>query len=449
MLYVSFCNTTIEGCENLERIENMDSNRVAVYRALLYIMLVFSILLTLACAYYCMWCRIPSTIMVKAGIDQTLDLNVPASGTLYKDAVEASGQARSNIKTQSLHIDFRKPVVVKANQVDNYKMQVRLFGIIPLKDVDVEVIQDIRLKPAGIPIGIYVKTRGVLVIATGEFEGEDGQTYSPARFILKEGDYILELNDEEITGKKQLIEKISCCEGQEMVFKIKRDEEIFEVMGKPEMNRDGEYKMGIWVRDNAQGVGTMTYVDENGCFGALGHGINDVDTSTLMELKDGTLYHTEIIGITRGKNGSPGELTGFIEYDDRNIMGTITANTSKGIFGMCTPETAQSSPYDFMPIGLKQEIVKGPAQILCSIGEGTEVYDVEITDINLENDNVNRGIVLKITDTSLLSATGGIVQGMSGSPIIQNGKIIGAVTHVLVQDSTKGYGIFIENMLSH
>ncbi|MBD5455396.1 MAG: SpoIVB peptidase [Lachnospiraceae bacterium] len=427
----------------------MDSNRVAVYRALLYIMLIFSILLTLACAYYCMWCRVPSTIMVKAGIDQTLDLNVPASGTLYKDAVEASGQARSNIKMQSLQIDFRKPVVVKANQVDNYKMQVKLFGIIPLKDVDVEVIQDIRLKPAGIPIGIYVKTRGVLVIATGEFEGEDGQIYSPARYILKEGDYILELNDEEITGKKQLIEKISCCEGQEMVFKIKRDEEIFEVMGKPEMNRDGEYKMGIWVRDNAQGVGTMTYVDENGCFGALGHGINDVDTSTLMELKDGTLYHTEIIGITRGKNGSPGELTGFIEYDDRNIMGTITANTSKGIFGMCTPETAQSSPYDFMPIGLKQEIVKGPAQILCSIGEGTEVYDVEITDINLENDNVNRGIVLKITDTSLLSATGGIVQGMSGSPIIQNGKIIGAVTHVLVQDSTKGYGIFIENMLSH
>ena len=449
MLYVSFCNTTIEGCENLEQIENMDSNRVAVYRALLYIMLIFSILLTLACAYYCMWCRVPSTIMVKAGIDQTLDLNVPASGTLYKDAVEASGQARSNIKTQSLQIDFRKPVVVKANQVDNYKMQVKLFGIIPLKDVDVEVIQDIRLKPAGIPIGIYVKTKGVLVIATGEFEGEDGQIYSPARYILKEGDYILELNDEEITGKKQLIEKISCCEGQEMVFKIKRDDEIFEVMGKPEMNRDGEYKMGIWVRDNAQGVGTMTYVDENGCFGALGHGINDVDTSTLMELEDGTLYHTEIIGITRGKNGSPGELTGFIEYDDRNIMGTITENTSKGIFGICTPETAQSSPYDYMPIGLKQEIVKGPAQILCSIGEGTEVYDVVITDINLENDNVNRGIVLKITDTNLLSATGGIVQGMSGSPIIQNGKIIGAVTHVLVQDSTKGYGIFIENMLSH
>ena len=184
-------------------------------------------------------------------------------------------------------------------------------------------------------------------------------------------------------------------------------------------------------------------------FNALGHGINDVDTSALMTLKDGTLYHTEIIGITRGRNGSPGELTGFIEYDDRNIMGTITENTAKGIFGICTPEVAESSSYDFMPIGLKQEIEKGPAKIICSLGNGTEVYDIEITDINLENDNINRGIVLKITDARLLSTTGGIVQGMSGSPIVQNGKIIGAVTHVLVQDSTKGYGIFIETMLSH
>ena len=130
-------------------------------------------------------------------------------------------------------------------------------------------------------------------------------------------------------------------------------------------------------------------------------------------------------------------------------MGTITENTTKGIFGICSQKTVESSLYDYMPIGLKQEIEKGPAKIICSIGDEAKVYDVEITDINLQNDNINRGIVLKITDPELLSVTGGIVQGMSGSPIIQNGKIIGAVTHVLVQDSTKGYGIFIENMLSH
>lgn len=431
-----------KGCENLNHIEE-------IYKKILYVLLFLGILAALLSFYYCMWKSVPSTIMVKAGVEQELSLNIPASGKLYKDAVEASGQAKSNIEDRSIQIDFSSPVTVKANQIDTYKLQVKLFGFIPLKDVDVEVIQDIKLKPAGIPIGIYVKTEGVLVVGIGEFEGEDGQLCHPARYILKAGDYILEMNDEVITGKKQLIEKISHLEGQEVVFKVKRGDEIIQVMARPELNQNGEYKMGIWVRDNAQGVGTMTYIDENGCFGALGHGINDVDTSTLMELKSGTLYHTEIIGITRGSNGSPGELTGFIEYDDRNIMGSIMENTSKGIFGLCTPEISESSEYDYLPIGLKQEIEKGPAQIICSIGNGTEIYDVEITDINLENDNINRGIVLKITDPELLSATGGIVQGMSGSPIIQNGKIIGAVTHVLVQDSTKGYGIFIETMLTH
>lgn len=151
---------------------------------------------------------------------------------------------------------------------------------------------------------------------------------------------------------------ISHSEGQEMVFKLQRGEGEIEVKGKPEQNKNGEYKMGIWVRDNAQGVGTMTYIDEQGNFGALGHGINDMDTSTLMSLEKGTLYHTEIIGITRGSIGSPGELTGFIEYDDNNIMGEIRANTLRGIFGVCTQETQQQAVCDYMQLGLKQEIKK-------------------------------------------------------------------------------------------
>lgn len=438
-----------KGCEELKCADKKNHIRTSSYQNMLYGVTAAGILLLLFFTYLYLWSKVPSTIMVKAGVEQTLDFRIPASGTLYKDAVEASGQAQSSTEAKAIEIDLHSPVRVKANQVDTYKLTIKLFGVIPLKDVDVEIIQDIRLKPAGIPIGIYVKTQGVLVVGVGEFEGENGQVCKPAERILQPGDYILEMNDEEITGKKQLIERISHCEGQELILKIKREEAIFEVMAKPEMNRNGEYKMGIWVRDNAQGVGTMTYIDERGCFGALGHGINDVDTSTLMLLKSGTLYHTEIIGITRGRNGSPGELTGFIEYDDKNIMGSITENTAKGIFGVCTPETAEGSRFEYMSIGLKQEIEKGPASILCCVGGEATEYDVEITDINLENDNVNRGIVLKITDPELLAATGGIVQGMSGSPIMQNGKIVGAVTHVLVQDSAKGYGIFIENMLSH
>lgn len=426
------------------------SIRWRIYKKTLYFFLSAGIFAIVASLYYSMWSSVPSTIMIKAGMDQTLDFHVPASGELCREAVEASGSAGQNVSAQSsLHVDFGQTVVVKANQVDQYKIHLKLFGMIPLKEVDVEVIQDIRLKPAGIPIGIYVKTKGVLIVGIGEFEGEDGQIFSPGKYVFQTGDYILEINDREINEKKELVDMIDHCEGQELYFTIQRGESILEIKARPEQNKNGEYKMGIWVRDNAQGVGTMTYMDENGCFGALGHGINDIDTGTLMSLSKGTLYHTEIIGITRGSTGAPGELTGFIEYDDKNIMGSITDNTTKGIFGICTPETEARAIYDYLPLGLKQEIEKGDAQIICSLGGETEIYDVEIVDINLENDNINRGIVLKITDPELLAVTGGIVQGMSGSPIIQNGKLIGAVTHVLVQDPTKGYGIFIEEMLVH
>ncbi len=434
-----------------ESLKETDNGRVWIYKKFLYAILVLGVLSVMLSLYYFMWLSVPSTIMLKAGLDQQLDFKVPASGEIYKEAVEVSGNvSTSKVRdSASVHIDLGRPVTLRANQIDQYKLQLKLFGVIPLKEVDIEVIQDIQLRPSGIPIGIYVKTQGVLVVGIGEFEGEDGQTVNPGKYVFQVGDYILEINDDEVESKKELIEKIKYSEGQEMVFKVQRGDMEIDVKARPELNKNGEYKMGIWVRDNAQGVGTMTYVDENGCFGALGHGINDVDTSTLMALKAGTLYHTEIIGITRGASGSPGELTGYIEYDDNNVMGDITANTARGIFGVCIPEIADDDTYDYLPLGLKQEIKKGPAQIICSLGNGTRVYDVEITDINLENDNINRGIVIKITDPDLLTVTGGIVQGMSGSPIIQDDKIVGAVTHVLVQDPTRGYGIFIEEMLVH
>lgn len=218
---------------------------------------------------------------------------------------------------------------------------------------------------------------------------------------------------------------------------------------QPVQNQNGEYKIGIWVRDNAQGVGTMTFVDDAGNFGALGHGISDVDTGTLLALKRGTLYQTEIIGIRKGVNGHPGEMTGMIEYTDSHITGEITANTPQGIYGVCNQKMLEEISESYMPVGLKQDIQKGRAQIICSVEGEPKYYDVEIKEIYLEHENVNRGILITVTDPQLLAVTGGIVQGMSGAPIIQNGRLIGAVTHVLVQDSTSGYGIFIENMLTH
>ncbi len=415
----------------------------------MYFALTGSLAAFLFVCYFSLWKKVPSDIKIKAGVDQTLDFQVPASGKIYKEAVEVSGFTESNIPKGSIHIDLAKPVTIKANAIEKYVLDLKLFGIIPLKTVDVQVIQNKSLTPAGIPIGIYVKTQGVLVIGVGDFIGEEGQTVSPSQYVLKSGDYITQVNDEEVTGKSDFMEKVEHCEGQELVMKVKRGEEDLTLSVRPKVSQSGDYKIGVWIRDNAQGVGTMTYINESADFGALGHGINDVDTSTLMELQKGTLYHTEIIGITRGSNGAPGELTGYIEYDEDNIIGEIKENTTEGIFGTCNSQVFEAVTNEALPIGLKQEIVRGPAQIICSIDGTPRYYDIEIMEVHLDNDNVNRGIVLRITDEELLSLTGGIVQGMSGSPIIQDGKIIGAVTHVLVQDSTKGYGIFIENMLSH
>ncbi len=299
----------------------------------------------------------------------------------------------------------------------------------------------------GVPIGIYVKTEGVLVVGTGEFRSAGGEKVSPAKNIVKSGDYVLKLNGEEVTEKDDLISRIENGDGAEQILTIRRDEECFDVKICPERDQSGKYKIGVWVRDNAQGVGTMTYIDSRGNFGALGHGINDVDTSTLMEMNDGTLYQTEIISIQKGTAGHPGEMTGMIVYADDRILGDITSNSVRGIFGKCNNKALALGTEEALPIGLKQEIEKGPAQILCTVDGTTRYYDIEITDVHLDHDNVNRGIELKVTDPELIALTGGIVQGMSGAPIIQNGKFIGAVTHVLVQDSTRGYGIFIENML--
>lgn len=440
-----------KGCENLikNKINKKEKSKMDKYRTFLYVALTGSMAALVVTCYFSMWKKIPSNIKIKAGVEQTLDLQVPASGEIYKDAVAVSGLTKSNIPEDSIHINLLKPVTIKANAIEKYVLDLKLFGIIPLKTVDVQVIQNRTLTPAGIPIGIYVKTEGVLVIGIGEFTGEDGQKLSPSRYILQSGDYIMQVNDEAISGKADFVEKVKHSEGQEMVLKVKRGEEELLLRVRPVTSQSGDYKIGIWIRDNAQGVGTMTYINESAGFGALGHGINDVDTSTLMELEKGTLYHTEIIGITRGSNGAPGELTGYIEYDDTNVIGEIKENTLEGIFGTCNEQIYGNIMFEPLPIGLKLEIQKGPAQIICSIDGTPRYYDIEILEVHLDNNNVNRGIVLRITDPELLALTGGIVQGMSGSPIVQNEKIIGAVTHVLVQDATSGYGIFIENMLLH
>ena len=450
----------------MNRSIDMTKQQERTYRIFLYLVLAAAMIALTVTAYLTYWNKIPSTIKIRAGVEQELDFKVPVSGEIYRireepaalvsslkgeaeNSSEELDEEKNSDNVESIHVDFTHTVKVKANEIDTYQMDLKLFGILPYKNVDVEIIQDKMLIPSGIPIGIYVKTSGVLVVGIGEFENSAGKKVSPSKYALQKGDYILKVNGEEMENKKHFIKTVEESEGKDMVLTIKRSGEVTDIMVTPDANQNKEWKMGIWVRDNAQGIGTLTYEDTDNSFGALGHGINDVDTSLLMNLEEGTLYRTEIVGITRGSNGSPGELTGYIEYDSDNVIGEITENTTEGIFGICDDEVAEESSFEPIPIALKQEIVLGPAQIICSVTGEPEFYDVEIVEVNLDRDNINRGIVVQVVDEKLLTLTGGIIQGMSGSPIIQNGKLVGAVTHVLVQDSTRGYGIFIEEMLGH
>lgn len=421
------------------------ARRYRVYRYALWTMLALCCTVLIGMLYYYIDSSIPSVIHVRAGEEESFHLGVPAKGEI----ISVSESGTSNIPAGAVDIDLSRTVTLKTAEDASYSMQVKLFGILPFKQVGIQVIEDQELIPVGAPIGIYVKTDGILVVGTGEFKREDGADCSPSKYILKSGDYIRRINGVTVTEKDDFIERVKQSGGEEIVLTVERDGELLELAVQPEKDAAGDYKIGAWVRDNAQGVGTMTYIDSQGNFGALGHGITDVDTSTLMEMEDGTLYQTDIISITKGTIGEPGEMTGMIVYSDDRILGDITSNSSKGIFGVCNEKAIAMGTREALPIGLKQEIELGAAQILCTVDGSAKYYDVEITALHLDHDNVNRGIELKVTDPELLEITGGIVQGMSGSPIIQNGKFIGAVTHVLVQDSARGYGIFIENMLEH
>ena len=414
-----------------------------IYRACLIAVLALSCATLTGLLFWYADNSIPSVINLRAGQEESFFLGIPAKGEI----VSVSDSPASNIPEGAVEIDLSRSVTMKAAAESGYRMQVKLFGFLQFKDVTIRVIEDQELIPVGKPIGIYVKTDGILVIGTGEFQGADGLSYSPGKYILKSGDYIRRVNGEEVTEKDDFIRRVKESGGEELRLTVERDGELMETGVQPVQDSHGVYKIGVWVRDNAQGVGTMTYIDSRGNFGALGHGITDVDTSTLMHMEDGTLYETEIINIRKGVAGKPGEMTGMIVYADDRILGDILENSFRGIFGTCNGKGLELGESQPLPIGLKQEIEKGPARILCTLEEEPEYYDIEITAIHLDHDNVNRGIELTVTDPVLLEKTGGIVQGMSGSPIIQNGKIVGAVTHVLVQDSAKGYGIFIENML--
>ena len=299
----------------------------------------------------------------------------------------------------------------------------------------------------GAPVGIYMETRGVLILDAGELEMADGSTRSPAENIVKSGDYIQKANGRELEGKQQLADLVAASGGSDMVLEVWRQGENVKLQLTPVMTADGSYKLGIWVRDNIQGIGTLTYVEEDGSFGALGHGISDVDVGEILAVGGGELYRADILSVVKGQDGIPGELKGVIRYYPEERIGEITDNSVMGIHGTLSEQGISSLPLRSVEISGKEEVRTGPASLLCMTDGTVQEYAIEITQIDWNKQDTNKCFTIRVTDPELLERTGGIVQGMSGSPILQDGRLMGAVTHVLVNDPAQGYGIFIENML--
>ncbi len=355
-----------------------------------------------------------------------------------EEAVVADSRGQSDIPSENLTV---------TGNGNRYVVQYSLFGAIPVKKVEVDVVERQKVIPCGIPVGIYMKTQGVLIVGTGEVCDIHGEPQNPGGDLVHSGDYILAVNDIPVSEKEEVVQQISQAAGGEVKLTVLRDTDIIELQAPVVQTKEQEYKAGIWIRDDTQGIGTLTYVTEDGNFGALGHGINDIDTSTLLTLENGNIYDTHVCSIVKGIDGMPGEVGGVIDYQPENILGTIMENSEIGIFGKLTSGAADG--LEEMEVAYKQEIQAGPATIISGITGERKEYQIEIEKINLNNSDANKGMVICVTDPELLELTGGIVRGMSGSPILQNGKIVGAVTHVFVKDPSRGYGIFIENMLEN
>ena len=398
-------------------------------------------------SYYLLIQSIPDKIRIVVGREETFDLRVPVTGEIQDSEIQVFTNQSPNVNSNQIHIDMNESFTLQSAKEGSFSIACKLFGIFSLKDVDVEVVNEEMVVPCGIPIGIYVKTDGILAIGSGTVIGMDGMNYEPAYHLIKSGDYIKTVNDEVVTTKEELMEKVNQFGQKDIVLGLMRNGEFIEIRITPVQTGEDEYKMGIWVRDDMAGIGTMTFYTADRNFTALGHPVSDADTSTTIHLGEGLLYETRIVGITKGEKGKPGELAGVIDYQSKYRLGVVMGNLETGIYGTLQRIPTDLQSVDYVEIGMKQEMEIGPAKIVSYVSGERREYDISITFLDYQSESINKGIQFQVTDEALLQLTGGIVQGMSGSPILQNGRIVGAVTHVFVNDPTRGYGIFIEEML--
>lgn len=388
-------------------------------------------ILILIYIYVCNISMLPNNIILMQGealnLNTILGINVKSSS--LSNAVTASSNLNNSITQNTGKVN----------------LELDLFNLFPVKDVTVNVIPKTKVVPLGKAIGMRLYTEGVLVVGMSEIEGKKPYENSG----IETGDKIVEVNNVEIKSTDELIQCVNSANGSSVEVKYindKNEEEVANIT--PAKTAENEYKLGLWVRDAAAGVGTVTFYEpSSGEFGALGHGINDVDTYELIDIANGEIVTTNIIDIVKGEKGSPGEIRGIIEGE--RTIGNVSKNTSFGVYGNMLDTTSLNiNKESELEVANRSEIKLGKAEIMCELENGkVEKYEIEIQKIFLDNNSDNKSMLIKVTDEELIEKTGGIIQGMSGAPVIQNGKFIGAVTHVLVNDPQMGYAIFGDLMI--
>ena len=340
----------------------------------------------------------------------------------------------------SVTLPTQLPMVLTTHSENSTTATVRLFGIFPVAEPAVELSGETYVVPGGTPFGIKIFADGVLIIGTGSVTTPQG-SQNPARQAgIRQGDLISKVNGYTVNTNAALQKLVAASGGKALRLQVRREGKTFGAEITPVKDKAGVYRLGLWVRDSTAGLGTLTFYDPvTGVYGGLGHGVCDADTGELMPILSGEILSATVVGIKKATAGTAGELKGML--NDSKKLGTLAINTATGVYGVLNSvPTGQT-----VRVARKQEVQTGAATLLCSVDGHTRSYTCKITRVHLENKE-HKDMVIKITDDRLLTAAGGIVQGLSGSPILQNGTLVGAVTHVFVNDPQKGYAIFAETM---
>lgn len=323
-----------------------------------------------------------------------------------------------------------------------------LFGIMPIKTVAVQECEDLTVIPSGEAFGVKMFSQGAVVVGFSPVVTAQGTVEPYSGCDIQEGDIICKVNQKEVSRNEEISYLIRQSGGEPLEITLQREDGEHTVTLTPALSStDGTYKSGLWIRDSAAGIGTITFINgETGTFAGLGHPITDPDTGTILPVQSGEVCPVTIHSITKGAVGEPGELDGV--FSSNIPMGNILVNNQCGVYGTLTGLDLDG--VEPVELGYKQEVEAGPATILCALtDQEPQEYDIEICSVSMNGEDDTRNLVIKVTDPDLLDKTGGIVQGMSGTPILQNGKLVGAVTHVFVNDPTMGYGIFAETMMEY